>query len=80
MKDSLSSTINVQLSKIEAIPQELPRVGKRSQLKVQVDEILRLTEMVRREVEMLEVEKAKEQYVPDFRQYGGGVAGKETKE
>ena len=76
MKDSLSSTINVQLSKIEAIAQELPRVGKRSELRVQADEILRLTEMVRRELYMLEVEKAKERYVPDFKQYGGGAAGK----
>ena len=47
-KDSLSSLINVKLSKIEAIVRELPRVGKRSELKVLADEILRLTETVRK--------------------------------
>ena len=76
MKDSLSSTINVNLSKIEAIVEELPRIGKRSELKVRADEILKLTAMVRRQAYLLEVEEQKKQYVPDFKQYGGGAAGK----
>ena len=73
MKDSLSSLINVKLSKIDAIARELPRVGKRSELKVLADEILRLTETVRRQAYLLEVEKEKDRYVPDLGQMFGGV-------
>jgi len=73
VKDSLSSLINVKLSKIDAIARELPRVGKRSELKVLADEILRLTETVRRQAYLLEVEKEKEKYVPDLGQMFGGV-------
>ncbi|SCY43895.1 hypothetical protein SAMN05216308_11134 [Nitrosospira sp. Nsp13] len=45
------STINflaVNLSKIESIVQELPRISSRRELKEKADEILRLTETVRR--------------------------------
>jgi hypothetical protein len=66
----------VNLSKIEAIVEELPRVGKRSGLKIRADEILKLTEAVRRQVYLMSVEKEKEQYTPDYKQYGGGAAGK----
>lgn len=54
---------------------------KQSELKEKTDEILRLTETVRRLAYALESDKEKGQYVPDFKQYGGGAAGrKEGKE
>jgi hypothetical protein len=73
LKDSLSSPINVKLSKIDAIARELPRVGKRSELKILADEILELTKMVRSHAYMLETEKVKERYTPDMGQMFGGV-------
>ena len=79
-KDSISSTIAVNLSAIEAIANDLPRVGKRSELSVRSEEIIKLVEIVRRQVYMLEVEKINEKYTPDFRQYGGGAAGKKSTE
>jgi hypothetical protein len=46
MPDSTFDLIAVNLSKIESIVQELPRVGKRPELKDRADEILRLTQVV----------------------------------
>jgi hypothetical protein len=65
----------VNLSKIESIVEELPRVGRRSELKPKADEILQLTELVRKQAYRLADNKPKETYVPDFKQYGGGAAG-----
>jgi hypothetical protein len=76
MSTSTIDLLAVNLSKIEAIVEELPRVGKRSELKVRTDEILKLTEMIRRQVYSLKVEQGNEQYTPDFKQYGGGTAGR----
>ena len=45
-------------------------------MKVRANEILKQVEIVRRGVLLLEVEKIKEQFVPDFKQYGGGAARK----
>jgi hypothetical protein len=76
MADPTLEFLVVNLSKIESIVEELPRIGKRSELKAKADEILRLTEMVRQQAYRLVDTKPKETYVPDFKQYGGGTAGK----
>ena len=76
MPDSTLEFLVVNLSKIESIIEELPRVGKRSELKVKADEILQLTEMIRKQAYRLADSNHVETYVPDFKQYGGGAAGK----
>lgn len=72
----LLDKLQANLSAIEAIVRELPKVGKRSALKVKADEILRLTELVRREAVLLEQKQITDKYTPDFGKYGGGAAGK----
>jgi hypothetical protein len=72
----LLDKLQANLDSIEAIARDLPKVGKRSELQVKADEILRLTELVRREAVMLEQKQTTGKYTPDFRQYGGGAAGK----
>ncbi len=66
MPDSTLQFLVINLSKIEAIAEELPRIGKRSELKIKADEIMKLTETVRRQVYALEQEKSKDKYTPNL--------------
>lgn len=75
MADPTLEFLVVNVSKIESIVEELPRIGSRRELKVKADEILRLTEKVRQQAYRLN-SKPVETYAPDFKQYGGGAAGK----
>jgi hypothetical protein len=68
------------VSKIEAIVEEMPRVAKRSELKAKADEILRLTEMVRRQAYRLADSKPKETYAPNFDVLWGGRSKKDGAE
>lgn len=72
MPDPALEFLVVNLSKIESIVEELPRIGKRSELKAKADEILRLTEMVRRQAYALADSKPKETYAPNFENLWGG--------
>jgi hypothetical protein len=63
MLDSTFDLIAVNLSKIESIVQELPRVGKRSEQKDRTDEILRLTEAVWRLAYSLNQEQQVQKYI-----------------
>jgi hypothetical protein len=76
MPDPALEFLVVNLSKIESIVEELPRIGSRRELKVKADEILRLTELVRKQAYRLVDTKPTDAYTPDFKQYGGGAAGK----
>lgn len=49
--------INANLKKIDEILQDLHLVGKRSELKIKADELLRLTEMVRREAYLMSIDR-----------------------
>lgn len=49
------SDLHANLNRMEAILRELPRVGKRSELKVKADELLELAETISRQVRLLEV-------------------------
>jgi hypothetical protein len=62
----------IALNFIEEIVSELPHIQKRSELKVRVDDILRLTAIVRRKVHLLEVEEQNEHYIPNFSTSRGG--------
>ena len=73
MSNSTLQFLVINLSKIEAIVEELPRIGKRSELKDKADEILRLTKMIRNQVYIISSEKEKNRYVPDLGQMFGGV-------
>ena len=60
----------VNLSKIEAIVEELPRIGSRRELKVKADEILQLTDKVRRQAYAVADSKKSKTYVPEFKTWG----------
>jgi hypothetical protein len=66
MRDSVLEFLVVNLSKIELIVEELPRIGSRRELKVKADEILQLTDLVRKQAYRLGHEKEVEKYAPDF--------------
>ncbi|SHL41596.1 hypothetical protein SAMN05216428_102333 [Nitrosospira sp. Nsp11] len=53
--DESTTRLLANLDAIDKIVRELPTVGKRSELKVKTDELLRLTEMARRELHLLHV-------------------------
>jgi hypothetical protein len=56
----------VNISKIEAIVEELPRIGARMEMKAKVDEILRLTELARQQAYRLADSEPKETYAPNL--------------
>jgi hypothetical protein len=56
----------VNISKIEAIVEELPRIGSRMEMKTRVDEILRLTELARQQAYRLADSESKETYATNF--------------
>ncbi|MBA2660078.1 MAG: hypothetical protein H0U72_11260 [Nitrosospira sp.] len=77
MNDTTLQFLVINLSKIEAIAEELPRIGKRSDLKVKADEIKKLTEIARNQAYLIQNEKSKEKYAPDLGQmFGGAKSGK----
>jgi hypothetical protein len=80
MPDSKLEFLVVNLSKIEAIVEGLPRVAKRSELKAKADEILRLIEMVRRQAYTLADSKPKETDAPNFDVLWGGRPKKDRAE
>lgn len=73
MKDSIVEFLVINIAKIEAIVRELPRIGKRSELKEKADDILRLTAMVRSQAYALEQERVTAKYMRDLGQMFGGV-------
>lgn len=68
----LLDNICANLEAIEVIARELPGVGKRSELKVKSEEILKLTEMVRREAAALDHERMTAKFTPDLTKLWGG--------
>jgi len=70
----------VNISKIEAIVEELPRIGSRREMKAKVDEILRLTELARRQAHRLADSQSKETYVPNVDVLWGGQPKKDGAE
>jgi hypothetical protein len=80
MPDSTFDLIAVNLSEIESIVQELPRVGKRPELKDRADEILRLTEVVWRLAYSLNQERQAQKYVPNLATYGIKFPGEKSTE
>jgi hypothetical protein len=73
MTDHYLTEINANLAAIDKIVGELPQIGKRSELKLKADEILRLTEQVRRIAYLMHVAKLNEDRTPDFGKIWGGV-------
>lgn len=73
MKDSIVEFLVINIAKIEAIVRELPRIGKRSELKEKADDILRLTAMVRSQAYALEQERVTAKYMRDLGQMFGEV-------
>ena len=73
MKDSIVEFLVINIAKIEAIVRELPRIGKRSELKEKADDILRLTAMVRSQAYALEQERVTAKYTRDLGQMFGRV-------
>lgn len=57
MKSPYLVGINANLKKIDEILQGIHLVGKRSELKVKADELMRLTEMVRREAYLMSIDE-----------------------
>lgn len=53
--DESTTRLLANLDAIDKMVRELPAIGKRSELKVKADELLRLTEMARRELNVLHV-------------------------
>jgi hypothetical protein len=70
----------VNISKIEAIVEELPRIGSRMEMKAKVDEILRLTELARQQAYRLADSESKETYAPNFDVLSGGRPKKDGAE
>ena len=70
----------VNISKIEAIVEELPRIGSRREMKAKVDEILRLTELARQQAYRLADSESKETYAPTFDVLWGGQSKKDGAE
>jgi hypothetical protein len=70
----------VNISKIEAIVEELPCVGSRREMKAKVDEILRLTELARQQAHRLTDSESKETYAPNFDVLWGGRSKKDGAE
>lgn len=70
--DESTTRLLANLDAIEAIARELPKVGKRSELKVKAEELLRLTEVVRREVAALDHERITGKFTPDLTKLWGG--------
>jgi hypothetical protein len=65
MPDPALEFLLINLSKIESIVEELPRIGKRSELKAKADEVLRLTEIVRQQAYRLADSAPTETYAPN---------------
>jgi hypothetical protein len=80
MPDSKLEFLLVNISKIEAVVEELPRLGNRSELKAKADEILRLTEMVRQQAYRLADTKPTDAYAPNFDVLLGGRSKKDGAE
>jgi hypothetical protein len=80
MPDSKLKFLLINISKIEAVVEELPRIGNRSELKAKADEILRLTEMVRQQAYRLADSKPKETYAPTLDVLWGGRPKKDGAE
>ena len=70
----------VNISKIEAIVEELPSIGSRREMKAKVDEILRLTELARQQAHGLADSESKETYAPNFDVLWGGQPKKDGAE
>ncbi|PTR17204.1 MULTISPECIES: hypothetical protein [unclassified Nitrosospira] len=70
----------VNISKIEAIVEELPHIGSRREMKAKVDEILRLAELARQQAYRLADSESKETYAPNFDVLWGGRPKKDGAE
>ena len=70
----------VNISKIEAIVEELPRIGSRREMKAKVDEILLLSELARQQAYRLADSESKETYAPNFDVLWGGRLKKDGAE
>ncbi len=70
----------VNISKIEAIVEELPSIGSRREMKAKVDEILLLTKLARQQAYGLADSESKETYAPNFDVLWGGQPKKDGAE